>query len=364
MTGRERFARILAHKPVDRVGLYEQFWRNTEEKWRREGKIQSLEDVANRFSFDIAPTGGFNCDADPAFVPVVIREDEETIVRKDGNGAILRTLKYRDGAPEHIGFTITCRREWEEQVRPLLTRRPFPAERLAREYYLACRAAASISGRALVFYTGNVFSCLTAICGHETILAGMVEDPDWIRDMVEVYTNLLEDLQEELFSACGWPDAMWYTDDLGYKLSPFLSPAMFREFLLPGYRRTIAHAHAHHTPVVLHSCGFMEPLLPDLLSAGLDCLQAMEVKAGMDCLRIHRLYGDRLALIGGLDARVLESNDRARIDRELEEKIPLLKQGYGYVMHSDHSVSNLVEYDTFAYFVERGMSLGKYTGEG
>ena len=46
---------------------------------------------------------------------------------------------------------------------------------------------------------------------------------------------------------------------------------------------------------------------------------------------------------------------------ELEEKLPLLKLGYGYVMHSDHSVSNLVEYETYAYFVEKGMSLGNYT---
>ncbi len=361
MTGRERFARILAHKPVDRIGLYEQFWRDTENKWTREGKIRSLDEVAERFSFDIAATGGFNCDVDPAFIPVVLREDTETVTRLDGNGAVLRTQKHRDGAPEHIGFTVTCRRDWEEMARPFLTRRPFPRERLARAYYLECRCAAQSSGRALVFYTGNVFSFLTSLCGHEAILAGMAEDPGWIRDMVEIYAALLVDLQEELFSDCGWPDALWYTDDLGYKQAPFLSPAMFRECLLPGYRRTFSHVHAHGIPVVLHSCGYMAPLLPDLLTVGLDCLQAMEVKAGMDCLALHRLYGDRLALIGGLDARVLESNNRTRIDRELEEKLPLLKLGYGYVMHSDHSVSNLVEYETYAYFVEKGMSLGNYT---
>ena len=169
MTGRERFARILAHKPVDRIGLYEQFWRDTENKWTREGKIRSLDEVAERFSFDIAATGGFNCDVDPAFIPVVLREDTETVTRLDGNGAVLRTQKHRDGAPEHIGFTVTCRRDWEEMARPFLTRRPFPRERLARAYYLECRCAAQSSGRALVFYTGNVFSFLTSLCASQVI---------------------------------------------------------------------------------------------------------------------------------------------------------------------------------------------------
>ena len=52
--------------------------------------------------------------------------------------------------------------------------------------------------------------------------------------------------------------------------------------------------------------------VPILLDAGIDCLQPLEVKAGMDLLRIKREFGDRIALIGGMDERVLVTNDRAR----------------------------------------------------
>ena len=92
----------------------------------------------------------------------------------------------------------------------------------------------------------------------------------------------------------------------------------------------------------------------------MDCLQVIEVKAGMDLLRLYRGYGDRLSFMGGIDVREIISNDRGRIDRELEAKIPIVKQGNGFVLHSDHSIPNTVDYETYRYFVDRGLEIGTY----
>jgi uroporphyrinogen decarboxylase len=79
----------------------------------------------------------------------------------------------------------------------------------------------------------------------------------------------------------------------------------------------------------------------------------------MDLLRIFKQYGDALSLVGGIDVRKLYTNDRAVIDAELESKIPIVKQGFGYALHSDHSIPNTVEYETYRYFIEKGLELGK-----
>ncbi len=66
----------------------------------------------------------------------------------------------------------------------------------------------------------------------------------------------------------------------------------------------------------------------------------MEAKAGMDLARLFRLYGDRIAFCGGVDARVLIANDRAAIDAELEAKVrPVLAGGGGYILSSDVSTA-------------------------
>ena len=167
-------------------------------------------------------------------------------------------------------------------------------------------------------------------------------------------------LMEILFAREGKPDGIWFYEDMGFKERPFMSPEMYRELIKPAHRRTIGFAHSLGLPVIMHSCGFVEPLLPDMVEAGIDCLQVIEVKAGMDLLRIQRNFGDRLSLCGGMDARNLVANDREAIRRELAEKIPAVKGNCGYILHSDHSIPTTTEYQTYRYFVDEGLRLGKY----
>jgi len=147
---------------------------------------------------------------------------------------------------------------------------------------------------------------------------------------------------------------------MGFKNRPFMSPDMYRELILPGHQRTVGWAKERGLPVIMHSCGMVEPLLPHMIEAGIDCLQVIEVKAGMDLLKLYREYGERLSFMGGIDVRTLYSNDSALVNAELEAKVPIVKGNYGYVLHSDHSIPNTVSYDTYCYFVERGLGLGRY----
>ena len=206
----------------------------------------------------------------------------------------------------------------------------------------------------------NVFELMHPVCGHEYMLMGMALDPGWVADMVETYATVTVQLQEILFEQEGYPDGIWYFEDMGFKGRPFMSPRMYKELVQPAHVKTFAYAHSQNLPVTVHSCGYVAPLVPGLIEAGMDCLQVIEVKAGMDLLQLHRDYGEVLSFMGGIDVRVLYTNDRAQIDRELEAKVPIVKEGFGYSLHSDHSIPNTVHHDTYRYFVDRGLELGKY----
>jgi uroporphyrinogen decarboxylase len=192
------------------------------------------------------------------------------------------------------------------------------------------------------------------------MLMGMALDPGWVCDMVETYSDLTIQMQEMLFAQEGFPDGIWYYEDMGYKQHPFMSPRMYREIIQPAHTKTISWAHQHKLPVIMHSGGYVEPLLPYMIEAGIDCLQVIEVKAGMDLLKLYKNYGDHLSFMGGIDVRVLYNNDRTEIDAELNSKIPVVKGNYGYVLHSDHSIPNNVHPETYQYFIEKGMELGRY----
>lgn len=358
MTGRERIANLMARKPADRIGIFEHFWGDTLSQWQAQGHISKDENLNDHFGFDLQGFWPFNLVADLDFVPEIIEENEETVLTRDGNGALLRRSKTHDTTPEHVDFLVQDRAGWEELVKPHLT---VERRRIDFGAYRDAKADAAKNHR-FFFWTGvNVFELMHPVCGHEHMLMGMAIDPGWIRDMVDTYARLTVELQEILFAEEGWPDGVWYYEDMGLKGRPFFSPAMYRDIIQPGHKTTIAFAKSQNRPVVMHSCGYVEPLVPGMIESGVDCLQVIEVKAGMDLLKLYRDYGERLSFMGGIDVRVLYTNDKTAIERELISKIPEVKGGFGYVLHSDHSIPDQVSYESYRHFVDFGLELGRYS---
>jgi len=90
-----------------------------------------------------------------------------------------------------------------------------------------------------------------------------------------------------------------------------------------------------------------------ILDAGFDGLNPMEAKAGCDVLEFARKYGQKIALVGGLDARILESGDRPLIKQSIETITRTMRDtGTPYVFASDHSISTNVKYADYQYALE------------
>lgn len=357
MTSVERIGNILARRPVDRIGVFESFWGDTLSRWQAEGHIAQGESLEDHFNHDFQMCWPFNFVAQMDFDPEIVEETETTVLTRDGNGALLRRSKTHDATPEHVDFLVKDRAGWEKHIKPYLT---VDRARINFEAYREARRTAAGAERFFVWGGTNVFELMHPVCGHQYMLVGMAEDPDWVRDMVDTFARLTIALMEILFEEEGAPDGVWFFEDMGFKHRPFMSPAMYRELIQPGHALTVGWAGARDLPVIMHSCGYVEPLVPGMIEAGIDCLQVIEVKAGMDLLRLYRQFGDVLSFMGGMDVRVLYSNDKDAVEQELLAKIPEVKRRFGYILHSDHSIPNTVDYGTYRYFVDRGLALGAY----
>jgi len=361
MTSIERMQAVLERKPVDRLPIAVSPWWATVERWRAEGHVKPDEDVAEHFGQDLRSGGWLNSVAKLDFQPVTIEETEETILQLDGNGAKLRRHKLHDSTPEHVDFTVRDRASWEEHAKPYLTgvdrrRIPFQGYRDAKNY---------AAERQRFFCWGGVapFEQMHPLCGHEYMLIGMALDPDWVKDMVNTYTDLTINHLELLFAEEGKPDGFFFYEDMGFKNRPFMSPAMYSEIMLPGHKRLFDFAHSLGCKVIVHSCGYVEPLVPGLIEAGMDCLQAIEVKAGMDLPTLYKKFGDNIAFFGGMDVRTLISNDRAKINEELEKKLtPIVRGGGGYILHTDHSEPPEIDHETMHYFIDRAQEIARLKG--
>jgi len=358
MTSVERVSNALARRRVDRIPVAINPWGDTVKRWVREGHIKEGADVAEHFGQDIRGAWVLNSVADIDFKEVVLEETEETVLKLDGNGAKLRRHKLHDSTPEHVDFTVKDRAGWEEHIKPHLVK--LDRRRINFDAYRKEKAFSQVKGRFFTWSGVAPFEQMHPVCGHEYMLMGMALDPDWVKDMVMTYAEFTIMHLEELFAEEGRPDGMFFYEDMGFKGKPFMSPEMYREIMQPGHRRLFEFAHSMGLKVIVHSCGYVEPLVPGLIEAGMDCLQAMEVKAGMDLVRLAERFGDRIAFFGGIDVRALAANDRAWIERELRAKIPAVlgrPGGGGYILHTDHSEPPQVDYETMVFFLEKGREI-------
>jgi uroporphyrinogen decarboxylase len=294
-------------------------------------------------SFDKLPAAGQND---------LLDETEEWEVRRNGAGAALKYWKHKNGTPEHVDFRMTSRAVWERDYRPLLER--FDPGRMdvakTRKELEAGRARGAWTFYGDCFVWELARGSMGDLCLYETLLL----DPGWIQDFNRVYTDFFKRYFTWLFEHAGIPSGIWLYDDLGYRNGLFARPEIFAELYFPYYGEMVEFFHGYGLPVVLHSCGSVPLALPMIVEAGFDGLNPMERKAeGNDPFRFAELYGEKIAFVGGLDARILETNDRELIRREITTYLDGMKaRGARLVFGSDHSLSPLITYATYRYALE------------
>ena len=124
-------------------------------------------------------------------------------------------------------------------------------------------------------------------------------------------------------------------DDAGHADGTMISPRMWREYVLPLHRRIIEQL---DVPVIWHSDGAIQPLLPMAKEAGFAGVHGLEPAAGIDLGLVKRTYGKDLVLIGNVEVRVLFNSDLDAVRAEVARCIRQAAPGGGYLLSSCNSL--------------------------
>ena len=169
--------------------------------------------------------------------------------------------------------------------------------------------------------------------GFERFFLRLVDDPAFVHQLLEARTEWCIAMFQKAASLGA--EVLVLGDDAGHRGGPMISPRMWSKFILPCHRRIVD---ALDVPVVWHSDGNVEPLLPMAIEAGFAGFHGLEPAAGMNLARIKRAFGQDLVLIGNVDVRVLCDSDleavRGEVDRCIEQGAP----GGGYMIATCNSI--------------------------
>ena len=352
MTTWERFKRMYEHREADRIPIIDSPWAGTLRRWRRDGMPEGVD---WRDYFDIDKTEGIGVDITPRYEVKVLEDTDRYQIVTTSWGVTLKNFKEMDSTPEFIDYKVVDPEAWADaKARMTLDDDRIPWQHLKNNYDRWRAEGRWIEAN---FWFG--FDVTHSwMAGTETVLVALYEDPDWARDMFETYLDRCIALFGRIWDAGYHFDTISWPDDMGYKGTTFFSKEMYREILKPVHKRAVDWAHERGVYAHLHSCGDGMGVVDDLVDIGIDCLNPLEVKAGMEPLTLKRKYGDRLALHDGINA-VLWDN-REAIVGEIERLVPALKENGGYIFSSDHSIPNSVSLENMKAIMEAVKQAGKY----
>ncbi|HCE45272.1 MAG TPA: hypothetical protein DET40_17165 [Lentisphaeria bacterium] len=351
MTTRERMKRMYEHRDADCIPVTDSPWKATVDRWHREGMPV---DVSYDEFFGLDKFASIGADNSPRYPVKVLEETEESVTRTTSWGQTIKDWTSHGGVPEFLDCKICTPDAWKEaKERMTPTRDRINWDHLAKNYPKWREEGRWINAG---FWFGFDITH-SWITGTETLLIAMVTDPEWVTDMFNRQLEVDIALFDMVWEAGYTFDAIRWPDDMGYKYNQFFSVDTYRQLLKPYHQRAIEWAHAKGIRAELHSCGDIRPLVPELVGMGLDALNPLEVKAGMDPLALKSEYGDKLVMHGGLNA--LLYNEPEKLWTEMRRVIPVLKKNGGFVISSDHSVPDCVSLEMFREFVRLSRELGK-----
>ena len=190
--------------------------------------------------------------------------------------------------------------------------------------------------------------------GMESFSVALHENRPFVERVLDIYCDWTAVVAERMCQL-GF-DVFVSTDDMAFKTSPFFSPAVFRDLVLPRYRRVMPKV---TLPWIVHSDGNIVPFLDDLLGLGIAGLHPLE-KGATDIRAVKREYSQRICLLGNVDLNILGLGTPEEVDGEVRDLIRDVGPGGGYVVTSGNSLAGYLLPDNVRALSRAVQKYGRY----
>lgn len=365
MNTRERFVKFFTRTKGIRPPFQHVFGPlpETLERWKTEGMKHDddwfyeagFEGNPHRQYGNMFPVNGFIC---PEFEERIIGDDGETRIVNSKWGETKKVLVKGESLPYTLNSPVRDFKTWH----PIKERLEFDSDqRFPSGWDNICKSfedddiPSFIGGLPCGFYGAS-----RELFGVENLSLAFYDNPELVNDVLDTLCELWCRLYQHV-AARTKIDFVFIWEDMCFKNGPLISPAIFREFLLPRYKRlTSAVRDAGIDIIFVDSDGDVTELLGLYAEGGGTAVLPFEIQSGVDVETASRSFPD-LFLLGGIE-KSLPSKDHVIIERELERISRLLEKGR-YFPHADHTTPPNVSYEQYVSFYRKLGELVRNSGE-
>ena len=198
--------------------------------------------------------------------------------------------------------------------------------------------------KALVVVVGcNLLEWGSFLRRLDRFLVDLLRKPKEVEKLLDALMEVHLATLEKVCNAVGdVVDILRFGDDLGENNGPLLSPRLYRKFFKPRHAQLCKYVHDHsQMKTFLHSCGSIQPLLPDLIDAGYDVINPVQINTNdMDPHDLKERFGDKITFWGGgADTQhVLNRKTPDEVKTHVTEILDIFAPGGGFVFNAIHNI--------------------------
>lgn len=231
-------------------------------------------------------------------------------------------------------------------------RYPWPQD--IRSINLMSRAMAKRvpDGMKVMVIPGGVFEWTTWLMGLVPFSYALTEQPELVKAVIQKVAGIIDAVVSDLMTEANI-GGIFMGDDLGFYSGTLVSPKVLRNLFLPQTRRIVERVHQAGKLFLLHSCGNLAAIMDDLCDLGIDGKHSFEDKI-MPVEEVHQRWGDRIAIIGGVDINLLAIGTEDEIRKRTLEILDECGPRGGYVLGTGNSVTNYIPVKNYLTMLDEG----------
>jgi uroporphyrinogen decarboxylase len=204
---------------------------------------------------------------------------------------------------------------------------------------------------------GGQMELLNTLMGYTGLSYALHDDPALVAAVADKVQALLTTTCAALAEMPG-VGGIVLGDDMGFKTATMISPGDLRRYVFPCHRALAQIAHAHELPLILHSCGELGAIMDELIDdIGFDAKHSFE-DVILPVSEAKRIYGARVALLGGIDMDVLSRASEEEVRRYTRQVIEACAPGGGWALGSGNTLANYIPAPNYLAMLDEGRRYG------
>lgn len=206
----------------------------------------------------------------------------------------------------------------------------------------------------LACHAGGIFEHLSWVMSLEGLCLALIENPGLVMAVSKRIGSLFLRFYKHLLEL-DRISAIFAGDDMGFRTGTLVSPVDLRKYCLPWHRQFAAMAHERRLPYWLHSCGNLDAIMDDLIvDVRIDGKHSFE-DAIMPVEEFQSRYGNKIAVLGGLDVNILASSTPEQVRQKTRALIENCNRRGRYAIGSGNSIPSYVPVENYLAMVDEAL---------